>query len=70
YIGCGIMLIGLYVAFFLSHKKFWIYISEKESGSRLHLSGTSNKNKIGFDNDFSALTEQLERNDSLKLKRE
>ncbi len=70
YIGCGIMLLGLYVAFFLSHKKVWIYISEKDSHSRIHLSGSSNKNKIGFDNDFSALSEKLEQNDSLKLIRE
>ncbi|MCK4839546.1 MAG: cytochrome c biogenesis protein ResB [Desulfobulbaceae bacterium] len=70
YFGCAIMLLGLYVAFFLSHKKVWIYISSEESRSRLHLSGTSNKNMIGFENDFSALTELLEQNDSLKLTRE
>jgi cytochrome c biogenesis protein len=70
YIGCGMMLLGLYVAFFLSHRKVWIYISEEDSRARLLVSGTSNKNKIGFDNDFSALTELLERNDSLKLIRE
>ncbi len=70
YFGCAIMLLGLYVAFFLSHKKVWIYISSEESRSRLHISGTSNKNKIGFDNDFSALTELFEQNDSLKLTRE
>lgn len=70
YIGCAMMLIGLYVAFFLSHKKVWIYISEEESNSRLHVSGNSNKNIIGFENDFSALTDLLEQNDSLKLTRE
>lgn len=70
YLGCAIMLLGLYVAFFLSHKKVWIYISEEESRTRLHLSGTSNKNMIGFENDFSALTELFEQNDSLKLTRE
>jgi cytochrome c biogenesis protein len=64
------MLLGLYVAFFLSHRKVWIYISEEESRTKLHVSGTSNKNKIGFDNDFSALTGMLEQNDSLKLTRE
>lgn len=70
YLGCAIMLLGLYVAFFLSHKKVWIYISEEGGRSRLHLSGTSNKNMIGFENDFSALTELFEQNDSLKLTRE
>lgn len=70
YFGCGMMLIGLYVAFFLSHRKVWIYISEEESRSRIHVSGNSNKNMIGFENDFAALTEALEQDDSLKLTRE
>jgi len=70
YIGCAMMLVGLFVAFFLSHKKVWIYVSDEETGSKVLVSGTSNKNKIGFDNDFSALTELLEQNDSLKLTRE
>lgn len=70
YIGCGMMLIGLCVAFFLSHRKVWIYISEEESRSRVHVSGTSNKNMIGFENDFAALTEALEQDGSLKLTRE
>ena len=70
YFGCAIMLLGLYVAFFLSHKKVWIYVSREGDGSRLQVSGTSNKNKIGFENDFSALTDVLEQSDSLKLTRE
>jgi cytochrome c biogenesis protein len=70
YFGCAVMLLGLYVAFFLSHKKVWVFISEEESRTRLHLSGTSNKNMIGFENDFSALSELFEQNDSLKLTRE
>lgn len=70
YIGCAMMLIGLYVAFFLSHRKVWFYIWEEEKRARLHVSGSSNKNIIGFENDFSALTGLLEQNDSLKLTRE
>jgi cytochrome c biogenesis protein len=69
YVGCAMMLIGLCVAFFLSHKKVWIYISTEGSRSRLRVSGTSNKNMIGFENDFSALTDLLAQSDSLKLTR-
>ena len=70
YLGCALMLIGLYVAFFLSHKKVWIYISGDGSRSRLQVSGNSNKNQIGFENDFSVLTDFLEQDDSLKLTKE
>jgi cytochrome c biogenesis protein len=69
YVGCAMMLIGLCVAFFLSHKKVWIYISTEGSRSRLRVNGTSNKNMIGFENDFSALTDLLAQSDSLKLTR-
>lgn len=70
YIGCMMMLVGLYIAFFLSHKKVWLYVSAEGTKAKLLLSGTSNKNMIGFENDFSALSDLLEQNDSLKLKRE
>jgi cytochrome c biogenesis protein len=70
YLGCVLMLIGLYIAFFLSHKKVWVYISEEGERSRFQISGISNKNMIGFENDFSALTDMLEQDDSLNLTRE
>jgi cytochrome c biogenesis protein len=70
YLGCAMMLIGLYIAFFLSHKKVWIYISGDASRSRIQVSGQSNKNQIGFENDFAALTGLLEQDDSLKLTKE
>ncbi len=63
YFGCSLMLIGLYVAFFLSHRRIWVYITEEAGNSRILLCGASSKNKIGFDKDFAALTERFEKND-------
>jgi len=70
YVGCGLMMVGLYIAFFLSHRKIWLYISNDGARSSLHLTGSSNKNKIGFDNDFAALVDRLAQSDSLKLTKE
>jgi cytochrome c biogenesis protein len=70
YIGCMLMLVGLYVAFFLSHRKIWLYISGSGSGSTLHVAGASNKNKLGFENDFAALIDNLEQSGTLKLTKE
>ena len=59
YAGCSLMLIGLYVAFFLSHRRVWVYIAQEEGAERCRilLCGTSSKNKLAFEKEFSALVE-------------
>lgn len=61
YVGCTLMLIGLYVAFFLSHRRVWIYIAREEAGDRCRIlvCGTSNKNRIAFEKEFAALVENF-----------
>jgi len=70
YIGCSLMLLGLIVAFFLSHKRLWIYINEDKDKTRLLIAGSANKNKAGFENMFDSLIEKLESNENLKLSKE
>ena len=70
YIGCTLMLIGLIVAFFLSHKRLWVYIKEEENKTRLIVAGSANKNKTGFENMFDKFIENLESNENLKLSKE
>jgi len=70
YIGCTMMLLGLIVAFFLSHRRLWIYIKEDEKRTSLIVAGSANKNKAGFENMFDALIEKLEGNENLKLSKE
>jgi len=67
YIGCILMLLGLVVAFFLSHKRIWVYIYEEENKTKLLVTGSTNKNKTGFENMFDILTEKFEENETLKL---
>ncbi|OGR00684.1 MAG: hypothetical protein A2505_00940 [Deltaproteobacteria bacterium RIFOXYD12_FULL_55_16] len=59
YAGCTLMLIGLYVAFFLSHRRIWVNIVREEETDRCRilLCGVSNKNKIAFEKEFTALVE-------------
>jgi cytochrome c biogenesis protein len=70
YIGCIMMLLGLFVAFFLSHKRLWVYIYEEGNESKVLVAGSANKNKTGFENMFDALVEKLEENESLQLSKE
>jgi cytochrome c biogenesis protein len=70
YIGCTMMLLGLIVAFFLSHKRIWVYIYEEESKTKLLVAGSSNKNKVGFERMYDTLVEKLEDNETLQLSKE
>ncbi len=60
YIGCGIMLFGLYIAFFMSHQRIWLYKKIDSPVPQLWLSGSANKNKMAFAKSFSELKNSIE----------
>ena len=60
YSGCILMLLGLYVAFFLSHRRLYGSIQANESGYHIVLAGDANKNKVGFERKFSERIKSLE----------
>ena len=61
YSGCVLMLAGLAISFFLSHRRIWItIIPREESGSGILVSGTTNKNKPAFEKRFSKLVNHIE----------
>jgi cytochrome c biogenesis protein len=61
YLGCSLMLIGLYMAFFVSHQRIWVLLEPTgdDSGTIIQLAGASNKNAAGFGRTFAALAERL-----------
>ncbi len=67
YIGCTMMLLGLIIAFFLSHKRVWVYIYDEENKTKLLVAGSANKNKVGFESMYDTLVEKLEENETLQL---
>ena len=67
YIGCIMMLLGLAMAFFLSHKRIWVMVESNGTRSRLVVAGASNKNKVGFEKDFDAVIARLKQNEKLQL---
>lgn len=59
YIGCTLMLLGLYVAFFLSHRRIWVLLTPSGGDTKVLVSGTANKNRFGFEKEFDSLTEKF-----------
>ncbi len=61
YIGCGLMLLGLVIAFFMSHQRIWVYIKEEDGGASILFTGSANKNRVGFEKIFNDLAELLQK---------
>ncbi len=53
--GCALMVGGICMAFFMSHKRIWIRVEE----GRLVMGGSSSKNPAGFEPTFRDLAEKL-----------
>ncbi len=62
--GCLMMVAGIYVAFFMSHRRVWVRI---EKGS-VTMGGNSNKNQGAFSQKFDFLAESLEKEISREKK--
>ncbi len=56
YTGCTLMLIGLVIAFFMSHRKIWIFVNKEDDQIEILCGGNANKNKVGFEKTFKDLT--------------
>ncbi len=59
YLGCGLLLLGLLVAFFSSHRRIWLLIREEKGQVIVLVAGSANKNRSGFDRDFETLVRGL-----------
>ena len=60
YLGCIVMAVGLYAAFFMSHARIWVRLREEKNATRLTVVSSINKNKIAFDRTLDRLVKHLE----------
>jgi len=60
FVGCGLMVLGLIISFFLSHRRIWVRITPRgKKGSRILVSGVANKNKPAFERQFQKLVDRI-----------
>ena len=55
WIGCTLMVLGLYIAFFMSHKRVWIIVSKGQA----RMYGNASKNQAAFGMQFDDLADKL-----------
>ena len=56
--GCALMILGICIAFFLSHKRIWIRVAN----GRVTVGGTANKNQAAFQLLFDDLVGKIKNN--------
>jgi cytochrome c biogenesis protein len=62
YTGFIIMLLGIFVTFFVSHRQYFVEVIEKSPGAcQVFISGVSNKNKLGMKQKLDHLKEELQK---------
>ena len=65
YSGCIMMILGLFVIFYMSHRRVWVFVSNDGKKTSILVSGMSNKNKIGFEKNMDAIYEKFAADSSL-----
>ena len=55
WVGCALMCIGLYIAFFMSHKRVWVIVSKGHA----RMYGNASKNHAAFSMQFDELAEKF-----------
>lgn len=57
--GALLMIVGLMVTFFFSHRRFRIVLEEKNGKSRIGLAGSSNRDPVGLENEMNQLLNEI-----------
>lgn len=55
YVGCFILAFGLFVSFFMSHRRIWMYITEDKGGTKVQIGASAHKNRAAFEKTIEKL---------------
>ena len=59
YAGFILMIVGCYITFFMSHQQLCVEVIETDGKSRVEVSGTANKNKLGYERKVEKIAQSL-----------
>lgn len=55
YLGFALLTVGVFLMFYVSHRRVWVWITPKDGETELLLAGTSNRDQLTFERDFAAI---------------
>jgi cytochrome c biogenesis protein len=60
YLGCGLLILGVFMLFFLHHRRLWVYLKKSPEGTEVLFAGSDNRNSPDFAREFEAMYKDLE----------
>lgn len=58
--GFFMIMIGLFITFFTSHRRVWVRVTKEEGKIRISVAGSANKNPVGMERELDQLTHKLQ----------
>jgi cytochrome c biogenesis protein len=66
YLGSILMTMGLFIAFFMSHRKLWVRIVEDKGNTKVSIGASTNKNRTGFERKIEKMVALLKKSEGGK----
>jgi cytochrome c biogenesis protein len=61
YTGFTLLVIGIFIMFYTSHRRLWVWLADEEGATRLVLAGVSSRQPVEFAGEFAELRAALEK---------
>jgi cytochrome c biogenesis protein len=55
YLGCIFMAVGLFITFFMSHRRLWVSVTEEKGSAKILIGASANKNRASYEKDIEKL---------------
>ncbi len=60
YLGCILMALGLYITFFMSHRRIWVNLTEEKGATKILIGASANRNRVSLERKIERLVGDLE----------
>jgi len=61
WVGCFLMVVGLFFTFFTSHRRVWVRVLGTGTGTRIDVAGMASKNPVGLERELQHLVRDIRR---------
>lgn len=60
YLGCVLLILGVFMMFYVIHRRYWVYIRPEGEQLRVIFAGMGNRNILDFERDYKALEAHMQ----------
>jgi cytochrome c biogenesis protein len=60
WLGCFLMMAGFYLAFFMSHRRVWVRLTDKKGETLAEVAGSSHRNRFEFEKELERIGQSLQ----------